>query len=65
MSADSRLDEVQAALKKRGVRDVKFCFFLSDEKPSSEVVTDAATFLQAYLEEGQHTAVEGIGDSPR
>lgn len=50
MSATKRLQELQSALVARGVRDVKFCFALKPEKASSEVASDVADFLSAYVE---------------
>lgn len=63
MSANDRLNNVQEALEKRGVRDVKFFFNLSLAAiPSSEVSNGAADFLDAYLKARSKT-VDRIGDS--
>lgn len=64
MSANTRLQEMQSALKKRGLRDVKFFFspgMLS--KPSSVVAGNVADFLDAYLK-GRSKSIEKIGDAP-
>jgi hypothetical protein len=50
MSAKERLQEVQTALEKRGVRDVKFFFAFSPRKATSEVANDAAKLLGSYLD---------------
>ena len=65
MSANTRLQEMQSALEKRGVKDVKFCFSSKAlaSKPSSEVSSGVADFLDAYLC-GRSTKVERIGDAP-
>jgi hypothetical protein len=62
MSAGDRLQMVQSALVKRGVRDVKFFFKLGlNETPRSEVRNDVADFLDAYVN-GRSKKVERIGD---
>lgn len=64
MSANNRLQDMQLALKKRGLRDVKFFFapaMLS--KPSSVVASNVADFVDAYLK-GRSKLVERIGDAP-
>ena len=65
MSATTRLQEMQSALEKRGVKDVKFCFNSADlvSKPSAEVSSSVADFLDAYLC-GRSTRVDRIGDAP-
>lgn len=49
MNARDRLQRLQAALKERGVEDVKFFFSSTDEKPLSQVATEVAEALEAYL----------------
>jgi hypothetical protein len=63
MTAD-RLQVLQTALERRGVRDVKFCFQLGlDAVPRSEVASGVASFLEAYVN-GRMSTVERIGDAP-
>ena len=64
MSANKRLQEMQSALVKRGVRDVKFCFSPGLSKmPYSEVASRTADLLDAYLR-GRFQELEKIGDAP-
>jgi hypothetical protein len=63
MSANNRLQELQSALKERGLRDAKFCFSLGlAEMPRSEVVSGVSDFLDAYVK-GRFTVVDRIGDA--
>lgn len=51
MFANDRLITLQSALKDSGVTDVKFCFSLAlAQIPSSEVITNVADSLQAFLD---------------
>lgn len=64
MSANERLQTVQAALEQRGVRDVKFCFAPGFTKlPSSVVKEKVADFLEAYLD-GRGVEVDSISCTP-
>lgn len=64
MSAKERLQEQQAALEQRGVRDVKFCFAPSaTATPLSEVQYSVANFLEAYAKEN-FTLRDRVGDAP-
>lgn len=63
MNAKDRLQVAQSRLKELGVQDVKF--FLTPgvaELPKSEVLEDAAEFLEDYLE-GRYTEVQKIKES--
>ncbi len=59
-----RLDRVQAELKKRGFKDVKFFFGPIGNKPLSEVANEAANFLEAILN-GRTRPLPKFGDSVR
>lgn len=62
MSAGDRLQAMQSALEKRGVRDVKFFFKLGmKEMPRSDVRNGVADFLDAYVK-GRSKKVTRIGD---
>jgi hypothetical protein len=64
MSANGRLLDLQSALVKRGVQDVKFCFALGlDSRPKSEVENGVADFLDAYVS-GRYEVLDRIGDAP-
>lgn len=64
MGANDRLQVMQAALVKSGVRDVKFCFSLGlNAIPSSTVARDTVDFLDAY-QKGRYKVVDRIGDAP-
>ncbi len=62
----TRLQAMQSALEERGVKDVKFCFSSAAlvTKPSSEVSSGVADFLDAYYC-GRSTKVDRIGDAPQ
>lgn len=49
MEATNRLNDVQAALTKRGVRDVKFFFAAASSQLPSKVKVEAAYLLEQYL----------------
>jgi hypothetical protein len=62
--ANERLQELQAALQERGVRDVKFFFQPGlDAVPASVVASGVANFLDAYVR-GRMTSVDRVGDMP-
>lgn len=62
MSANQRLQGVQAALRSRGVQDVKFCFAPGTAGiPRSEVTADVAAFMDAFLG-GKGYAMKDFGD---
>lgn len=64
MSANERLQGLQAALEQRGVRDVKFCFAPGvTTRPLTTVQSDVADFLDAYIK-SRFTDVERVGDTP-
>ncbi len=64
MTANERLQKVQAALEQRGVRDVKFCFEPGFTKmPSSVVKEKTAIFLEACLA-GKGKKVTSISSKP-
>jgi len=60
MNAKARLQALEAALRKRGVVDVKF-FFTKNGGSLSELATDAADVLQAILE-GRTRKFTGLND---
>lgn len=64
MSAEVRLQQCQAALVERGVRDVKFCFGSLSEKPVSQVGADVADALEA-VNLGRFQDLPDLGDSRR
>lgn len=63
MSATAKLQEVQAELVERGVKDVKFFFVFSPLKATSEVANDAAKLLSSYLK-GKYKVVKAYGKQP-
>lgn len=63
MSAKARLQALEAALRTRGVVDVKF-FFSNDGASPTKVVSDVVNVLEAMLE-GRMSRFAGIGDSVR
>lgn len=64
MSANERLEQAQAALCERGVRDVKFVFAPGvTAVPLSEVQVKVFDFVDAYLK-GRSTPVMRVGDAP-
>lgn len=63
MSANERMGKVEAALKDRGVRDVKFFFNLgAADQASSDVGESVCRVLEAYLA-GQHSKMNALGDA--
>lgn len=64
MNADVRLEHCQAALEKRGVRDVKFFFGALSEKPLTQLGSDVADALDA-VNQGNFVDLPLIGDSVR
>ena len=64
MNAKARLQSLQAALKERGAEDVKFCFAALSEKPLSQVASEVADALDAYLK-GNTNDLPPLGDSVR
>lgn len=62
MSAKARLQTLEAALRERGVVDVKF-FFTNTNVALSTIASDAADALQAALD-GRMTDFAGLGDGP-
>jgi hypothetical protein len=61
MNEKARLENCQAALKKTGVRDVKFFLGKTSEKPVSEVASAVATVLEV-VNASKHTPMNPIGD---
>lgn len=61
MSAKHKLQALEAALKERGVVDVKF-FFSNEGASPTKVASDAATVLEAMLQ-GKTIKFNGLGDS--
>lgn len=61
MSAETRLQVLETALRERGVVDVKF-FFSKDGATPTKVVSDVANVLEAMLAD-RTIPFEGIGDS--
>lgn len=64
MSANNRLQNLQAALVARGVKDVKFFFTSSDKTSLKSLSKDVADFLDAVLAE-RVAPFPKIGDSVR
>lgn len=64
MSAKNRLDNVQAALVERGVKDVKFFVGRRREVAPSKMAADVAVACEAYLA-GRYKKSEPFGDSLR
>ena len=64
MSDEERLEQLQAALVARGVKDVKFFFGSVSEKPLSQLTSDAADVLQAIVDKN-YTQLEPVDDSVR
>ncbi len=62
-TATDRLSKLQAALRDRGVVDVKF-FLSKEEATPSKVANDAMNLLEAMLE-GRTRPFTGLGDSVR
>jgi hypothetical protein len=57
------LQSVEDELKRRGIKDVKFCFDPEVRQlPKSQVMEAARQFLSDYLN-GQYTVLPFIGDS--
>jgi hypothetical protein len=54
MNAKERLESLQAALKEQGAVDVKFFFARDARTPLSEVGSDVADALQAFIEKRTH-----------
>ena len=63
MNAKERLQALEAALRERGVVDVKF-FFDHTKKPLTGVVADVADVLDAVVNQ-RFSALEPLGDSVR
>lgn len=64
MSANQRLQGVQAALNARGAQDIKFCFAPGTVGiPRSEVTADVAAFMEAFLS-GKGAPMKDFGDPP-
>lgn len=61
MSAKERLQKLQAALEKRGVKDVKFFFSLTSETSVSELASDVADVLQA-VEDGRAREISSFAE---
>lgn len=63
MSANERLQTVQAVLEQRGVRDVKFCFApgAAGKMPMSDFQNNVADFFDAYLA-GRFTVLPRVRD---
>ena len=64
MSAEERLEKLQAALTKRGVKDAKFFFGVVSEKPPSQLASDVAAALEAVTA-GKFSLMPALGDSVR
>jgi hypothetical protein len=66
MSAKERLQILQAKLQERGVQDVKFFFSKTNRQPLSQVETDVAKALEAYID-GRFTALdlENLGSTAK
>jgi hypothetical protein len=64
MTPEERLEQSRVALKKRGVKDVKFCFGSLSEKPISKLSSEAADALEAVSDGSANTALP-LGDSMR
>ena len=62
MSEESRLAQLQENLKQRGVRDVKFFFGNTWEKPVSKLAADAADALEAFAN-GHYTEFDSLTGS--
>ncbi|MGE7137965.1 hypothetical protein ACQKIE_10090 [Luteibacter sp. NPDC031894] len=60
MNAKARLQALEAALRERGVVDVKF-FFTNTNVALSTIATDAADALQAVVE-GRTRPFAGLND---
>ena len=63
MNAKTKLQALEAALKKRGVVDVKF-FFGHNRKPLTGLVADAVSVLDAVVHQ-RFDAAKPLGDSVR
>jgi hypothetical protein len=64
MNAKERLESLQAALREQGAVDVKFFFARAAQTPPSEVGSDVADALQAFIENRVHP-LPPMGDSVR
>lgn len=64
MSAKVRLQALEAALRERGVVDVKFFFSKGADTMLSEVTADVVEVLEAVVA-GKVKPFTGIGDSVR
>lgn len=62
MSAKDRLQALEAALRERGVVDVKF-FFNTTDGGLATIASDVADLLQAVLDK-RTKKFTGLGDSP-
>lgn len=63
MNAKNKLQALEAALKERGVVDVKF-FFDHTKKPLTHVVSDVVDVLDAVVQD-RFDAAKPLGDSVR
>lgn len=63
MNAKDKLRKLEAALKERGVVDIKF-FFDHNKKPLTGVVSEVVELLDAVVA-GRYTRAEKFGDSVR
>jgi hypothetical protein len=65
VNASTRLHELQSALSKQGVKDVKF-FFSGEElaaKPKSVIESGVSNFLDAYYC-ARYKKSDRVGDAP-
>lgn len=63
MSANERMNKVEAALADRGVRDVKFFFDLATSaQPASEVSESVCRVMDAYLS-GNFSKMSDLNDA--
>ena len=58
-SVEDRLGKCQDALRKQGLKDVKFFFGSLSEKPPSRVASDVAEVLEAVLA-GKYTELPAV-----
>lgn len=62
MSAKDRLLTQQAALQKRGVKDVKFCVSVNSEMSVAELAQDVAEVLEAVEKGGRAREISSFAE---
>jgi hypothetical protein len=64
VSGPARLKRIQERLEARGCVDVKFAWGATQDKPLSQVASEVADVLEAYLD-GKTVPMRPFNDSPR